>query len=115
MSPAKTVDEMAIATATIGYFLAEFSFVTDRLLKITLHALLEADAPAWGHPHSSDRRPATPGLPGSGHRRPFSHNERTTTGHIPRIIIWWRRKSFLDPRKLDPIQRRSYLKLNQFP
>src|SRR6202035_623671 len=61
MSPAKTVDEMAIATeATIGHFLAEFSFVAGRLLKVTLHALLEVDAPAWGDPRSSDRRPSTP-------------------------------------------------------
>jgi hypothetical protein len=54
MSPAKTVDEMAIATeATIGYFLAEFSFVAGRLLKITLHALLEVDAPPYSaHYHT---------------------------------------------------------------
>ena len=46
MSPAKTVDAMAIATeATNGHFLAEFSFAAGRLLKITSMRFLRPARP----------------------------------------------------------------------
>jgi hypothetical protein len=118
MSHAKTVDAMAITTeSTNRPFLTEFSFVVGRLLKITSVRFLRPTRPLGairvplivGQP-----LPVYPDQPTSLDRL-FSHNETATTPHIPRTIIWSRRNSFLDPRKLDPIEQRSYLELNQFP